>query len=716
MAAVRLAPPATDTLRDRAGAVRPATGRRMPAAGNASMHCRTGLWLGLLLGLAGSAAAADTLRYVALVDGGKQAGEQIVRTGEDGVTRVEFVFKDNGRGPELKEEFSLNDDGTFRSYRVAGASTFGAPVDESFSVADGIARWKSTSDEGRQPVAAGAQYSPLGGTPAAISASLAALAARPDGRLPLIPSGTLSAREIVQVQLRRDAETRTVQLLAITGVGFTPTFVWATVEERPRLFAYIHPGFLQLVEAGWEAQAPALEARQKAAEADALVALQQRLAHPLPGTTVIRNARVFDSEHARLGPSSDVRLAGGRIVSVAAAGEDHGEADQVIDAAGRVLMPGLFDMHAHADRWGGGLQLAAGVTTLRDMGNDNANLQQMIAQERAGTLLMPRIVPAGFLEGESRQSARNGFVVSDLAGAREAIDWYAGNGYGQLKIYNSFPKDILPQTVAYAHDKGLRVSGHVPVLLRAQDAIDAGYDEVNHINQLLLNFLVKPDTDTRTLERFYLPAREVADLNLDSEPVQEFIATLARRQVVIDPTLATFEFLHQRNGEISPIFAGIEDHVPPDVPRGRRAAEMDIPDEATGARYRASYAKMVEFVGRAYRAGVPLVAGTDEVPGFTLQHELALYVRAGLSPAQALQVATWNGARYSGTLDRLGSIAPGKQADLLLVDGDPTRDIGDIRRVATVIKGETAYYPAEILTELGVRPFAEPLRVRATGP
>ncbi len=716
MAAVRLAPPATDTLRDRAGAVRPATGRRMPAAGNASMHCRTGLWLGLLLGLAGSAAAADTLRYVALVDGGKQAGEQIVRTGEDGVTRVEFVFKDNGRGPELKEEFSLNDDGTFRSYRVAGASTFGAPVDESFSVADGIARWKSTSDEGRQPVAAGAQYSPLGGTPAAISASLAALAARPDGRLPLIPSGTLSAREIVQVQLRRDAETRTVQLLAITGVGFTPTFVWATVEERPRLFAYIHPGFLQLVEAGWEAQAPALEARQKAAEADALVALQQRLAHPLPGTTVIRNARVFDSEHARLGPSSDVRLAGGRIVSVAAAGEDHGEADQVIDAAGRVLMPGLFDMHAHADRWGGGLQLAAGVTTLRDMGNDNANLQQMIAQERAGTLLMPRIVPAGFLEGESRQSARNGFVVSDLAGAREAIDWYAGNGYGQLKIYNSFPKDILPQTVAYAHDKGLRVSGHVPVLLRAQDAIDAGYDEVNHINQLLLNFLVKPDTDTRTLERFYLPAREVADLNLDSEPVQEFIATLARRQVVIDPTLATFEFLHQRNGEISPIFAGIEDHVPPDVQRGRRAAEMDIPDEATGARYRASYAKMVEFVGRAYRAGVPLVAGTDEVPGFTLQHELALYVRAGLSPAQALQVATWNGARYSGTLDRLGSIAPGKQADLLLVDGDPTRDIGDIRRVATVIKGETAYYPAEILTELGVRPFAEPLRVRATGP
>ena len=679
------------------------------------MNCRTGLWLGLLLGLAGSTAAADTLRYVVLVDGGRQAGEQTVRTGEDGVVRVEFAFKDNGRGPELKEEFSLNEDGTFGSYRVAGVSTFGAPVDESFSLADGIAHWKSTSDEGRQPVAAGAQYSPLGGTPAAISASLAALAARPDGRLPLIPSGTLSARQVAEAQLRRGGETRSVQLLAITGVGFTPTFVWATEEERPRLFAFIYPGFLQMVEAGWEAQAPALEAQQKEAEAEALVALQRRLAHPLPGSTLIRNARVFDSEHARLGPTADVRLAGGRIVSVSAAGEDRGKADQVIDAGGRVLMPGLFDMHAHADRWSGGLQLAAGVTSLRDMGNDNANLQQMIAEEGAGTLLMPRIVPAGFLEGESGQSARNGFVVSDLAGAREAIDWYAGNGYRQLKIYNSFPKEILPQTVAYAHDKGLRVSGHVPVFLRARDAIDAGYDEVNHVNQLLLNFLVKPDTDTRTLERFYLPARELADLDLDSAPVQEFISTLARKQVVIDPTLATFEFLHQRNGEISPIFAGIEAHVPPDVQRGRRAAEMDIPDDATGARYRDSYARMVEFVGRAYEAGVPLVAGTDEVPGFTLQHELALYVRAGLTPAQALQVATWNGAKYSGTLDRLGSIAPGKQADLVLVDGDPTRDIGDIRKVATVIKGETVYYPAEILTELGVRPFAEPVRAQAPG-
>jgi len=669
----------------------------------------------LAVGLAGPAGAAETLHYVALVDGGKQAGQQTVTTGEDGVVRTEFIFKDNGRGPELKEEFALNEDGTFRRYRVTGTSTFGAPVDEQFELVDGVARWKSTSDQGEQRVAAGAQYSPLGGTPAVASVALSALAARGDGRLPLIPSGTLSVRKVTEAQVRRSDEARTVQLVAITGIGFTPTFVWATDEVRPRLFAFIFPGFLQMVEAGWEGNADALETAQKAAEAEALVSLQQRLAHPLAGSTLIRNARVFDSEQAQLGAGSDVRLADGRIVSVLAAGADGAAADQVIDAGGRVLLPGLFDMHAHVDRWSGGLQLAAGVTSLRDMGNDNATLQQVMAEERAGTLLMPRIVAAGFLEGESEQSARNGFVVGDLDGAKKAIDWYAANGYPQLKIYNSFPKDILPATVAYAHEKGLRVSGHVPVFLRAQDAVDAGFDELNHINQVVLNFLVEPDTDTRTLERFYLPAREAVDLDLDSKAVQDFIATLAAKQVVLDPTLATFEFLHQRNGEMTPIFAGIEDHLPPDVQRGRRAAEMDIPDDATGARYRESFQRMVEFVGRAWRAGVPLVAGTDEVPGFTLQHELALYVRAGLTPAQALQVATWNGAKYSGVLEQLGSIVPGKQADLVLVDGDPTADIADIRKIVTVIKGDTAYYPAEILTELGIRPFAEPLRVQASG-
>ena len=662
--------------------------------------------------LAPGVKAAETLRYVALVDGGKQAGEQTVRVGEDGVTRVDFVFKDNGRGPELKEEFELAPDGTFRRYQVRGVSTFGAPVDESFVREGDVGRWKSTSDSGTHAFTGTALYTPLSCTPAAASVALAALARQPDGRLPLVPSGTLTQRRLASMDVRSGERSRTVDLVSLTGIGFTPDFAWVTRDAAPRLFAYIVPGFLQLVEDGWQSSAAALEARQQTAEGEALVALQQRLAHPLPGTTLIRNARVFDSEHAVLGERSDVLLREGRIVSVAPASAAAPAADNVVDADGRVLLPGLYDMHVHAGRWEGGLHLAAGVTSVRDMGNDNATLQQLMAEERAGTLLHPRVIPAGYIEGSSPHSSQGGFVIGDLAEAKRAIDWYADHGYPQVKIYNSFPKEILRETAAYAHQRGLRVSGHVPAFLRAQDVVEQGYDEIQHINQVMLNFFVTPDTDTRTLARFYLVADRTDALDFDSRPVQDFIAELAEKQIVIDPTLATFEFLHQREGQLSPIVADVADHLPPDVQRSRRAAELDIPDDATGARYKRSFDKLVEFTGRLYRAGVPLVAGTDELPGFTLQRELELYVQAGLTPAQVLQVATWNGARYTRTLDEAGSIAPGKRADLVLVDGDPTRDIRDIRKLALVIKDGHAYYPAEIDAALGIAPFAPALEVR----
>ncbi len=429
---------------------------------------------------------------------------------------------------------------------------------------------------------------------------------------------------------------------------------------------------------------------------------------------MIRNARVFDSEHAVLMPASDVLLEDGRIALITEAGRLRMDAEQSVDAQGRVLLPGLFDMHAHTDAWQGGQMQAAGITTVRDMGSGNEALQQLIADEQAGRVMTPRIVPAGFIEGESPFSANFGFVIKDLAGAERAVDWYHAHGYPQIKIYNSFPKAILPQVTEYAHARGMRVSGHVPVYMRASEVIEQGYDEIQHINQVLLNFLVDDSTDTRTLERFRLPAEKVADLDFDSKPVQDFIALMVRHRTVIDPTLTTFDFLRQRDGTLSQAYAAVVDHVPPDVARGFRQGDMAIPDDATAARYEKSYQKMIEFTGRMYRAGIPLVAGTDDLAGFTLQRELELYVQAGLTPAQALQVATYNGAKYARVDDDRGQVMQGKRADLILLDGDPTRDIADIRRVVLVIKGDAAYYPSEIDEALGIKPFAEPLRFATT--
>jgi hypothetical protein len=548
-------------------------------------------------------------------------------------------------------------------------------------------------------------YVPLNSSFEMASLAITALSTRPNNEIALLPTGTLAQKKISQLEVTNGSQKQTVQLLAQTGIGLSPSFVWATTGDKPRLFAMIAPGYMRAIEEGWQANGDALAEVQKAAESQSLKDMALRLQHPLPGLTVVRNARIFDSEKAKLKAASDIYVLRGRITAILPAGSPNRGAENEIDAAGRVVLPGLFDMHGHVGRWEGGLNIAAGVTSVRDMGNDNKQMQLMLDEIAKGSLLGPQVIPTGFLEGESPFSSNGGFVVKDIAGAKNAIDWYAQHGYPQLKIYNSFPKEILKETVTYAHSRGMRVSGHVPVGLRAFEALDTGYDEIQHINQVLLNFLATPKTDTRTLDRFILPAEKVAALDFDSKPVKDFIARLKAKQISIDPTLATFSFLRQRDGTMNEPYVSIADHMPPDVKRGFSMGSMKIDDEGMHQRYQKSYAKMVEFVGRMYKAGVPIVAGTDDLAGFTLHSELAMLVKAGLTPAQAIQVATRNGAIFTRTQHERGSISVGKLADLVLVDGDPMANIEDIRKVSAVITRGYLVYPHEVHKAVGIKPF-----------
>ena len=261
---------------------------------------------------------------------------------------------------------------------------------------------------------------------------------------------------------------------------------------------------------------------------------------------------------------------------------------------------------------------------------------------------------------------------------------------------------------AHAHALGLRVSGHIPAFMRAEQAVRAGYDEVQHINQVMLNFLVGPADDTRTLLRFTLVGDKAHTIDLDGPAVRRFIALLRERGTVVDPTAAAFEAGYlQRSGEPNPSFAMVADHMPPAVQRGWRFNSTDVND-GNAARYRASYETMLRMIGRLYRAGVPLVAGTDDVAGFTLHREFELYVKAGIPPAEVLRIATFNAARWLGLAGETGSIAPGKRADVILVDGDPTRDISVMRKVSLVLTDGAMIFPAEVYEALGVRRFVDP--------
>jgi hypothetical protein len=665
--------------------------------------------MGLLLA-AGSKciAAPQTSRYQVIMSDGHVGGEQVVERSDDGWTTVHFHYRDNGRGPDIDERFRLAADGTFAELVVTGKMEMGSPVDERFTRQGDEARWQATSERGALTVHGAGLYVPLNSSFEFNAVSVAAVAARADGRLSLIPSGTLTQRVIDETDVEDGGQRRHVRLFAQTGLGLVPSLLWMTDEPTPRLFAYIVPGVMTVIADGWQAEATPLAARQKAAEAALLrqIAAEQR--QPLKGLTVVRNARIFDSGSAGLLPASDIYVLRGRVTAIRPAGSDKTPVDGEIDAGGRIALPGLFDMHNHFNRWDGGLNLAAGVTTIRDMGNDNQELQEMMDERAAGALLAPQIVACGFLEGDGPDAAHDGFVIKTLQQARDAVDWYADRGYPQLKIYNSFPRGMVREIVAYAHARGMRVSGHVPAFMRAQDVVEQGYDEIQHINQVLLNFLVTPTTDTRTLDRFYLPAEKVAALDFGSPAVKRFVDLLVRHKTVIDPTVITFDFIKERDGDVPTPYAAIIRHLPPDVQRGMLVADMKIPDDSTARRYRKSYAKMVEFVGRMYRAGVPLVAGTDGFAGFTLHSELAAYVQgAGIPAPKVLQIATRNAALYSRTSADRGSIEVGKLADIVLVDGDPTTRIEDIRNVALVITQASAISPSAVYKGMGITPFVD---------
>jgi imidazolonepropionase-like amidohydrolase len=463
-----------------------------------------------------------------------------------------------------------------------------------------------------------------------------------------------------------------------------------------------------MVVAGYEAVTAELERLQQQAEAKYLEDLAAKHTQALPQPILIRNVRVFDAQSKSLGEPADVYVNDGRIAAIYPANSPAKDPATVIDGAGRALLPGLFDMHTHEDAWNSALQIAGGVTTTRDMGNDNAVLAKLRADIAAGRAIGPHIEPAGYIEGEGPFASRGGFVVDDVESAQEAVDWYAERGYRQVKLYNSIKPEWAGPIAAYAHSRGLRVSGHVPAFSRAARVVQEGYDELQHINQLMLNFVSDPDTDSRTILRFNLVGERARDLDLDSAAVRDFIRLLADRGTVIDATMATFEATYtQQPGDMDPSLAPVADHFPVANQRAWRNNSTDVSGGKL-ATYRESWQRMMQFFGRLHAAGVPLVAGTDSLAGFMLHRELELYVQAGIPAGEVIRIATEGAARVAGVLADRGTVERGKRADLILVEGDPASDISDIRRISYVLKDGVGHAPATLYEEFGIRRFVEP--------
>jgi imidazolonepropionase-like amidohydrolase len=260
--------------------------------------------------------------------------------------------------------------------------------------------------------------------------------------------------------------------------------------------------------------------------------------------------------------------------------------------------------------------------------------------------------------------------------------------------------------VQEAHRLGMRVAGHVPAFSSADAVIAAGYDEVTHINQFMLGWVLEPTEDTRTLLRLTAMKR-FPSVDLSSPPVLRTIDAIAERKLAIDPTLAIHEELTQnRNGVVPPGAMDYFDHMPVGFQRSAKAARADVSAPGDDEAYRRAFESIVATVKALRDRGVTLIPGTDLGGSFTYHRELELYQRIGMTPAQILSWATLDMARYLGQDQRLGSIEKGKLADFFLVPADPTRDLKAIKAIRMVVKDGVVYFPSEIYPDFGIKPFA----------
>jgi len=336
---------------------------------------------------------------------------------------------------------------------------------------------------------------------------------------------------------------------------------------------------------------------------------------------------------------------------------------EVIDAKGLTLLPGLIDSHFHIDGDDPlpALYLTHGITSVRDPGQ----WTEAYDVARKGPAPVPRLFLCGpHLDSPPPAYPTDSYVVRDAEETRNAVNRFADEGASAIKVYFRLPLALIRVAVETAHARGLPVTSHLEVV-DATDAIRAGVDGVEHATSFGTSLLplreaekyrqaVLADNNARREGRYQVWNA----IDLDSPRATAVFKLIVERGTVVSPTLAVFE---------------------------RQPGDKD-----TTAMHVHAFKQMEAFVGRAFRAGAHVVVGShSDVPhakrGWAYQRELELLVESGLTPMQAIVAGTMENARYFHASDRLGSIEPGKLADLVLVEGNPSSNISDMRRVKRVM-------------------------------
>lgn len=419
----------------------------------------------------------------------------------------------------------------------------------------------------------------------------------------------------------------------------------------------------------------------------------------------ITHVTVIDAKTGEEAADQTVVISDGRISDVAKS-KDHTAPlnARTVDGRGKYLIPGLWDMHVHAlfaERIGSMFPMfvANGVLGIRDMGASMplADIAQLRKDIASGSRIGPRIVAAGpILDGRPKPLRSNFLAITTPEAGRAEVDALKSDGADLIKVYSWLSKDTFLAIADEAKKQKIPFSGHVPFSISAPEASDAGMNSMEHLFGVYLSCssredelraqMLKAGANLDGGNRIRLEAFDAAD-SYDEAKAAKVFAHLAKNRTWQVPTFSAV-WANALGFDAQVTSDPRLKYIPPSV---QQRWSSEAKSSTSTARFAKFQEKKLRILGSMHRSGVPVLAGTDEAwyqaytyAGFSLHDELALLVRAGLTPSEALQTATINPVRFLEMEKDLGSVEPHKIGDLVLLDGDPLIDIHNTTRISGV--------------------------------
>lgn len=442
---------------------------------------------------------------------------------------------------------------------------------------------------------------------------------------------------------------------------------------------------MEAVRTEYESALPELYRSGVRQEMANLAAIERQVPPERSGAFAIAGATLVDATGAAPAKDSVVIVRNGRIAAVGPHSKVAIPAGMaVVDGKGKTLLPGLWEMHIHFSgvEFGPAL-LAAGVTTARDCGGEFDYLvAERDAIEKRGALA-PRLLLAGLVDAGGVKAF--GHVTAETPEeGRAVVKRYHEAGFQQMKLYTFLSPDVIRAIAEEAHRLGMTVTGHVPQAFNAFQGVEAGMDQINHLNYV-----------TAVMRE---PGGGRGPIDVNSDRARTAIQFFKDHHTVVDPTAGWGEMAgHSKEVDVASFEPGISG-----APFVLESKFRAMGGNTTAEQMRARTAQTLAAIGALHKAGVTIIPGSDTgLVGYGLIRELELYVQAGMTPLEAVQCATIVSARAMNLNRDSGTIETGKRADLILVDGNPLAYISDLRKVSRVVANGRLYDAAKLRNSVG---------------